>query len=61
MTPSEHTLAVMLPHLLRLIQVDRDYAVTAIRRYFELCPWAEPLIGGQLRSAWKSPSEPSPS
>lgn len=59
MMPEQHALTVMLPHLLRLMRLDRDYAAMAIQDYFALCPWAKPLIGEQLRSEWKSPSEPS--
>lgn len=53
MLPAAHATEVMLPHLLALIPVDRAYAEYAIKRYFEIAPWAKDLIGAQLRAAWK--------
>lgn len=53
MQPAAHAREVMLPHLLGLIAVDRAYAQYAIKRYFELAPWAKDLIGAPLRAAWK--------
>lgn len=53
MQPHTHAIEVMLPHLLSLISVDRAYAQYAIKRYFEIAPWAKDLIGEKLRQAWK--------
>ena len=53
MSPNEHATAVMLPHLSKLVNTDKDYAKQAIADYFELCPWAKPLVGEQLRQVWR--------
>jgi hypothetical protein len=42
-----------LAHFLKWMPLFPEYIGThAIPEYFKRCPWAEPLIGEQLREAW---------
>lgn len=44
-----------LAHFLKWLPQYPEYiGKHAIPAYFQLYPWAEPLIGQQLREAWKS-------
>ncbi len=46
---------LQLAHFLRWMPLHPEYiGKHAIPAYFKLCPWAEPLIGEQLREAWRT-------
>lgn len=54
MHPNDHATQVMLPTFLEWMPKHPEFVAGWIKQYFEMCPWAKPLIDAQLREAWRS-------